>query len=171
MHLKWWFDSFDFQWTEQHVQLQAVGGGSRRWPEMAKWPVCNPQYIPFHGPLGRALMFYKAGTDTDWHACTVHLRLIIVNIRGQTDLGNDLRAETVISFRVWLGQIYFLLWSTNEDRSCKRKSKEVFHHLKDGDWLWYNMSDPPAKSRKAGKICSLMNLMHLQMTKASSLQK
>lgn len=43
-----------------------------------RWPVCDPQHIPCHGLLVRALVLYWPGTDPDWHACTVQLRLIIV---------------------------------------------------------------------------------------------
>ena len=49
------------------------------WPETAKWPVCDPHNILSHGLLVRELVFYWAGTDTDWHACTMQLRLIIVD--------------------------------------------------------------------------------------------
>lgn len=76
-----------------------------RWPETAKWPVCDPQHIPSHGLLLRALAFYWAGTDTDWHACTMLLRLI-TDSEGQTDLGDNLQAA-VNSLTVWQAKHFF----------------------------------------------------------------
>lgn len=89
----WLIRSF-FRWTEQCVQLQFFyfpinmqvqqwaglwtqltapwlegrGDGSR-WPETAKWPVCDPEHIDWHGctALPR-LIILERGTDwPGWH--------------------------------------------------------------------------------------------------------
>lgn len=57
------------QWAGLWTQLTAPwlegrGDGSR-WPETAKWPVCDPEHIPSHGLLVRALEVYWASGDID----------------------------------------------------------------------------------------------------------